>query len=262
MGYSVIICGRRIKKLEEVASTNDLINFFCCDVADEDQVVEFANHIGLEHGYIDVLINCAAHLGAIGRFDQTDSQLWRKTIDTNLFGTYLVSKHLLPFLLKSDVKKIVNFSGGGAFNSFPNYSAYAVSKAAVVRLSENMADELAELGVKVNCVAPGFVATEIHQGTLNAGEGVVGAKYFKETKDKLVAGSVPIEVSVSCVKFLISDESNGLSGKTISASFDRWDSAEFRAAIHEISASELYTMRRINIRNLEDGNELREKLSD
>jgi NAD(P)-dependent dehydrogenase (short-subunit alcohol dehydrogenase family) len=260
LGHSVLICGRRADKLQEVAGHSHNINTFQCDVSDEDDVIAFVQYVSHENDGVDVVINCAGVFGAIGRFDQTDSALWRKTIDINLFGTYLISKHFMDLLLKSNVRRIVNFAGGGAFNAFPNYSAYAVSKAAVVRFSENMAAEFVDLGVLVNCIAPGFVATEIHDATLSVGEEMAGASHFKETEGKLVSGAVPMELPVECVKFLISSAADGLSGKTISASFDRWSSPEFEQSVKEINESDLYTMRRVNLQNLDAQDGLRIKL--
>jgi NAD(P)-dependent dehydrogenase (short-subunit alcohol dehydrogenase family) len=258
-GHSVIICGRREKNLRQIAKTNKNISYGVCDVSDEESVVNFLDFVGGKFKHIDVIINGAGLFVAIGRFDKTDSKMWKKTFEINTFGLYLVTKHFLDLLLHSDVKKIINFSGGGAFGAFPNYSAYAVSKSAVVRFSETVAAELAELGVQVNCVAPGFVATDIHEATLKAGEETAG-EHFKKTKEQLEEGSVPMEVVVNCVKFLISHDSDGLTGKTISASFDRWDTDVFKKSIRQITGSELYTMRRINLINLGEKDKLRKKL--
>ena len=258
-GHAVVICGRRREKLQEAAGVSPNIDYFECDVSDEQRVVEFAKFVRGRYGRVDVLINGAGLFGAIGRFDQTDSELWRNTLNINLFGTYLVSKHFLGLLLESRTKKIINFAGGGAFNAFPYYSAYAVSKAAVVRLSETMAEELSELGVQVNCVAPGFVATDIHAATLAAGQQRAGDQ-FGATQRKMAEGSVPMSVPVECVKFLVSPASDGLQGKTISASFDRWDSSAFRESLDAISASELYSLRRINLIDLDPNDELRQSL--
>lgn len=258
-GHSVIICGRRAERLIEVSNANHNISYSVCNVAREQDVIAFAHFVKGRFGSVDVIINCAGGFGAIGRFDKTDSNLWRETFEVNLFGVYLVTKHLLDLLLQSRQKKIINFSGGGAFGVFPNYSAYAASKAALVRLSENMAVELAGLGVRVNCVAPGFAATEIHDATLGAGEDVAGEQY-RFTVAKLKEGAVSMEVIVGCVKFLISPESGALTGKTISASFDKWNSEVFKKSIEEITDSDLFTLRRINVVNLDDKDELRSKL--
>jgi len=201
-GHTVVICGRRLPNLKKLSSASNNIYHFICDVSNEENVISFSNFVKDKFEFIDVIINCAGLFGAIGRFDKTDSNMWKKTFNINLFSVYLITKHFLPLLLRSNIKKIINFSGGGAFGGFPNYSAYAVSKAAVVRFSENIAIELADHGVHVNCVAPGFVATEIHNTTLNLGEETAGDQ-FKLTKAKLKEGSVPMEVVVNCVKFLV-----------------------------------------------------------
>ena len=70
-----------------------------------------------------------------------------------------------------------------------------------------------------------------------------------------------MKISVECVKFLISQDSDGLTGKTISAGFDKWDTKKFKEAISEISQSDLYTMRRMNLVNLDVSDPLREKLN-
>ena len=148
--------------------------------------------------------------------------------------------------------RIINFAGGGAFSSFPNYSAYAVSKAGIVRLTENLAEELAPLNIKINALAPGFVNTEIHNKTLEVGKDLSGDQHYNLTLQKQKEGSIPIELPVKCIDFLISDEAKELTGKTISASFDPWGKKSFIKIIPDINNSELYTMRRINIVNLTD----------
>lgn len=255
--HKVIICGRRIKRLKEVKREANVF-YYKCDVSKESQVKKFAKIVKKKFLFIDVLINNAGIFGPIGRFDVTDSKKWKKTIEVNLFSIYLMCKYLLPLLLSSNVRKIINIAGGGSFNPFPNYSAYAVSKAGVVRLTETLAEELKDLNFKINCVAPGFVNTELHIATLKAGEKLAGRQY-QITVEKMKAGSIPIEVPVNCIKFLISDEAKDLTGKTISASFDKWSSPYFKELIEEINKSDLYTQRRINIVNLSES-ELKEKM--
>lgn len=258
-GHDVIICGRRLERLAQVSRSSSNIFHFVCDISDEESVVDFASFVRKRFERIDVIVNCAGLFGAIGRLDQTDSKLWKKTFDINMFGVYLITKHFLDLLLGSKVKKIINFSGGGAFSAFPCYSAYAASKAAVVRFSETLAVELADLGVQVNCIAPGFVATEIHNATIQAGEEIAGAQ-FGFTQAKLKEDAVPMELVIECVTFLISPESNGLTGKTISASFDKWKDDLFRSSIKQITASDLYALRRVNLSSLDEDDGLRKKL--
>jgi len=257
--HQIVICGRREKKLKEVANNHKKILYKTCDVSDEQQVVQLKKFVKKSIKYLDVIINCAGVFGPINRFDKTNSNHWKKTFEINTFGTYLIIKHFLDLLLLSKTKKIINFSGGGAFSPFPHYSAYAVSKAAVVRLTENIADELFDYKVHINCIAPGFVTTDLHNETLLAGETAAG-KQYQITKKKLKEGSVPITTPVECVKFLISEKSDGLTGKTISASFDKWNEVFFQESIKKITESDLYTLRRINLNNLDGTNELRKRL--
>lgn len=67
-----------------------------------------------------MLINCAGDIGEIGPITVSDSERWWRTIETNLKGTYLVTRRLLPLLAKGRQARIINFAGGGAFNPFPN----------------------------------------------------------------------------------------------------------------------------------------------
>src|SRR3970040_1778389 len=134
----------------------------------------------------------------------------------------------------------------------PRYSAYATSKAAVVRLTECLADELNGRGIAVNAIAPGMVATEIHEATLKAGPDKAGQEHFERTQAVAERG-VSMEVPVACVEFLLSPEADGLTGKTIAANFDPWRSEGFRAHLDAIVRSDVYTMRRINPVHLAGG---------
>lgn len=251
-GHRVYAGARRLQQLRKVTREDTRAASHPCDVSQEEQVTAFVTWISKQTSHVDALVHCAGGFGAIGPVRETDSQAWLQTVHTNLFGTYSMIKHLLPLLEKSASPRIVTFSGGGAFSPFANYSAYAVSKAAVVRLTETLALELAPQGMAINAVAPGFVATEIHDATLRSGPGLAGHAFFKQTQRSLQEGSVPIEVPVACVKFLLSEAARGLTGKTISASFDPWGTPAFSELIPQLNTSDVYTMRRINPSNLSD----------
>ena len=149
---------------------------------------------------------------------------------------------------KSKIKKIINFSGGGAFNPFPNYSAYACSKAAVVRLTETISYELKPKGIKVNCVAPGFVSTDIHKSTIKSGSKIAGNKFYQETLKKIkYKQGTPLIKIYKCIEFLISNKSNFLTGKTISVNFDPWNKKIFKKEILKNLNSDALTMRRVNL---------------
>ncbi|MBV9325870.1 MAG: SDR family oxidoreductase [Chloroflexi bacterium] len=252
-GHTVYVCARRADALERIASSSPSILAHVCDVSEEEQVEAFVGWVGERTNHVDALINCAGSFGAIGPFEVTDSAEWLNTLRVNLYGTYLVTKHALALLGRSMDARVVNFSGGGAFGAFPNYSAYACSKAGIVRLTECLAAELAPRGVAVNAVAPGFLATPAHDSTLRAGPALAGALHYRRTLEILEESGAEMDNVLDCVRFLLSYEARGLSGKTISANFDPWRTTAFRQRIVDASRSDLWTMRRLNIVNLPDG---------
>jgi NAD(P)-dependent dehydrogenase (short-subunit alcohol dehydrogenase family) len=252
-GHRLFLCARRANLLEEVAGGCQNVAWRVCDVSNEEHVREFVDWVKQRAPHVDAVINCAGSFGAIGSVQATDSREWLSVVTGNLFGTYLMSKYTLPLLAGSRVPRVINFAGGGAFSPFKNYSAYASSKAAIVRLTECLAAELAEDGIAVNAVAPGFVATEFHEATLAAGPEKAGDLHYERTKAILEGRGVPMSVPVDCVRFLLSDAALGLTGKTLSANFDPWESAAFRRRLRDITRSELYTMRRVNVVNLPQG---------
>lgn len=252
-GNTVFACARRAEALRAATRGDTLARSRVCDVGEEPQVVDLFRWVGQHADGLEALVLCAGAFGAIGLVPETDSAAWWATLRGNVFGAYLMVKHGLPLLERGRRPRILTFSGGGAFGAFPRYSAYATSKAAVVRLTECLAEELGPRGIAVNAVAPGMVVTEIHQATLEAGPEKAGAEHYERTRAAMAQGGVPMEVPVACVQFLLSREADGLTGKTIAANFDPWRAPQFRAHLAEIAKSEVYTMRRINPVHLPDG---------
>lgn len=249
-GHRVFVCARRADKLAQVTDEGRLATPFVCDVSSEAAVAEFALLVSESAGKVDALVNCAGAFGAIGTVEEVNSRDWLRTLHVNLYGTFLACQAFVPMMRRAGGGRIVNFSGGGAFSPLPKYSAYAVSKAGVVRLTETMAVELAPAGIWVNAVGVGFVVTDIHKATLEAGPERSGADFYRMTVDKMAGGSIPIELPVRLVHYLLSPQAAGLTGKTISSSFDPWNTPEFSASIESLNQSDLYTMQRINLRHL------------
>src|SRR5215467_11765298 len=151
------------------------------------------------------------------------------------------------------VDVLINCAGGGAFSPFPNFSAYACSKTAIVRLTECLAAELAPSNIRVNALAPGFVPTDMHQATLKAGEARAGRMQFQRTQAIMNQAAPAMENVVNCVRMLISPTLDELTGKTISSNFDPWPTPTFKTCLPDIVRSDLYTLRRVNVVNLPDG---------
>jgi NAD(P)-dependent dehydrogenase (short-subunit alcohol dehydrogenase family) len=252
-GHLLFVCARRGERLGEVARETPGAQARVCDVAEEGEVEAFVQWVKEQTPHVDALINCAGAFGAIGPIEQTASAAWFETIRVNLFGTYLMVKHTLPLMEQSGDPRVLTLSGGGAFGAFPNYSAYASSKAAIVRLTECLASELAPRGIAVNALAPGFVATDAHEATMAAGPDLAGALHYRRTEAILAEGGARMADVIACVRVLLSPATHGLTGKTISANFDPWQTEAFREWIAEITCSDLWTMRRQNIVNLPEG---------
>lgn len=191
-------------------------------------------------GTLDGLVTAAGVLGPIGHLEDLAPTEIHQTIAINLLGTMFALHHALPRLGQSG-GRAVTLSGGGGTAPLARYDAYAVSKAAVVRLTENVAVDSA---VEVNCVAPGFVATRMHEGTLDAGPQVAGAAYHERTRAQLDAGGFPAGEAAELICFLLSIEASGITGRLISAQWDPWRDPEFHARLREHPS--LGTLRRID----------------
>jgi NAD(P)-dependent dehydrogenase (short-subunit alcohol dehydrogenase family) len=192
-------------------------------------------------GELHGLVSAAGVLGPIGALETVDPREFADTIAVNLVGTMLALRFAVPRLRRSR-GRAVTFSGGGATAPLPRYDAYAASKAAVVRLTENVAAAYPE--ISVNCVAPGFVATRMHEQTLRAGAEAAGHEYFERTRAQLGSGGFPAGEAAELVCFLLSDAVGGISGRLLSSAWDPWRDERFRKRLHEEPA--LGTLRRID----------------
>ena len=249
--FNLIVCGRSKIRLAELKKIKCNIKIFKCDVSKEQEVINFKKYVLKYFKRIDVIINSAGIYGEIGRFDKINFNSWKKAIEINFFGTVLICKYFIDLLFKSKVKKIINFSGGGAFNAFPNFSSYACSKAAVVRFTENLSEEFRREGVTSNCIAPGFIATSMQNQVLKSGVNKVGYDFYHFVKKKIKQNNKnSILTPIKCVNFLISNRIKKINGRTISANFDDWNSTNFKNIISKKENFDLFFMRRINLNNI------------
>lgn len=200
------------------------------DVGDAD-AWEAAAAAGALEG-VDGLVTAAAVLAPVGPIGTYRPQEFWETLRVNVLGT-LLAVHTCLGALEAARGAVVTFGGGGATAPLPRYDAYASSKAAVARLSENLALDLEQRGVRVNTVAPGFVATEIHAATLEAGPGLAGAGYFAGTERRLDAGGVPASRAAELTAFLLSEAAAGITGRLISAPWDPWEEPAYRRRLRE-----------------------------
>jgi NAD(P)-dependent dehydrogenase (short-subunit alcohol dehydrogenase family) len=249
-GASVLVCARdgdlidRVgQELASSAGPSQVVAAQQADVSSPDQVERMAARaLGL-FPHLDILVNNAGICGPLGEVEATDWREWVKTIEINLLGSVLAVRAVLPHMKSRRYGKIIQISGGGATTPLPWISAYAASKAAVVRFAESLALEVREHGIDVNAIAPGALNTRMMRAVLDAGPSAVGDAYFARMSRIASEGGTPLEMGAGLATFLAAAESDGITGRLISAPWDPWpDLPERRAALE---GSDIYTLRRI-----------------
>jgi NAD(P)-dependent dehydrogenase (short-subunit alcohol dehydrogenase family) len=177
---------------------------FRVDVTDEGSLERAAAQAAQVLGGIDGVIN-AAGIMPTGRMAETPVAVWRKVLEVNLTGTWLVSRACLPWLQKERGSTIVNIaSAAGLLPNAPGLTAYAASKGGVVNLTRAMAAELAP-DIRVTCVCPGMVDTPMAEGFHNN----VGNYALKRIAD-------PQEIA-RVLMFLSSADSSYVTGAILAA---------------------------------------------
>ena len=247
-GANIVLCARNEKDLS--ATCAELAKKFpvqkvcakTCNVADESQTTELVAFALRELGSLQVLVLNAGIYGPMGATESVSLEEWRRAMDINVYGVLLPSRAVIPHFKKNGRGKIIVLSGGGATNPLPNISAYAASKAAAVRLMETLAEELRSFHVDVNAIAPGALATRLVDEVLAAGPEKVGAAFYEKNKQWKEKGATPLELGARLAVYLASSESDGISGKLISAQWDPWEKLhDFKTDLN----SDIYTLRRI-----------------
>jgi len=143
-----------------------------CDVTSKKDIKEAIVQTHKTFGRIDILINCAGVLGGdVSMFDVTESD-WDKVIDVNLKGTWLFATEVARHMVENNIKgKIINISSALGYLSCLKRIHYAPSKAGVEHLTRNMAMELIDYGIAVNCLAPGWINTPMVKQILEGPKG-------------------------------------------------------------------------------------------
>jgi 3-oxoacyl-[acyl-carrier protein] reductase len=209
------------------------------DVRDLEQMHAAVERMRAAFGGVDVLIAAAGVQGPVGPFATTKPKAWNEAIEINLIGTANSCRVVLPYMIEKRSGKLIVLSGGGAAYTRPNFTAYAASKTAVVRLVECLADEVRDHNVQVNCMAPGASYSTMTDEVLHAGEARAGRKEIDDAEKVRITGGVPPEKQVQLAMFLASERSNHISGKLIHIN-DDWRRFE-----QENMKPELFTLRRV-----------------
>lgn len=241
-GASVAICARDISSLEAMKKEPGFFAFKA-DISKYNEVKSFV-HSALEClGGLDMVVSNAGIHGPKGSFEENDINAWSDAIDINLKGSAFLCHEIIPHLKQQKYGKIIILSGGGATKAMPYFSAYAASKAGLVRFGETLAEELKAFNIDVNMIAPGAMNTRLLDDVLSAGAEKVGEHYYQQILKQQASGGAPPEIGAALSVFLASNESDGITGKLISAVWDPWkDLQKYKA---DLQNSDIYTLRRI-----------------
>jgi NAD(P)-dependent dehydrogenase (short-subunit alcohol dehydrogenase family) len=249
-GASVLFCSQSqdqllatYDELRPLLNSTQKIVAQVCDISEEKEVAQLFKRLASEFGSLYAVINNAGVQGPIGCFEKVDWPVWRRAIEVNLLGTALICRHAIPILKANGCGKVVNLSGGGAAGPRARFSAYAASKAAVVRLTETLAEELRDFHIDVNAVAPGPLNTRLLDEVLAAGADKAGAQNYAQAVRQVTEGGYPIDHAARLCVYLASPASDGITGKLISARWDPW--TDFQKHRELLQSSDVYTLRRI-----------------
>lgn len=198
-GAKLAICARTGSEIEETAKEIKALGTEClavmCDVALEESVSKLVEKVQGSFGRIDVLINNAGVMTRPVPIAELEVKKWDYTLSVNLRGPFLVTKAVLPLMIRQKSGVIINISSSIGRGAYANFGAYAVSKWGIEGFTQTLAAEVRSYNIRVNSVEPGYVATKL-----------TGYR-----------GSRPESVTEVFV-FLGTDESKGITGRMLSSS--------------------------------------------
>ena len=193
-----------VKEISKIGSEAIAVK---CDVSKEEEVKKMVSEGIKRFGKIDILVNNAGIVFDVPLFEKSVDQ-WNRTLGVNLTGVFLCTKYTAPHMKKQKTGAIINISSTNGIDTLnPESADYDASKAGVISLTKNLASELAP-NIRVNCIAPGWVDTDINKG--------LPREYVaEETKHILMKRFGKPEEIAKAVLFLASEDASFITGTTL-----------------------------------------------
>jgi short-subunit dehydrogenase len=251
LGSDLILIGRdggKLNSLKEELSSNSSIQIVCVSLDFESNYIsKLYREIAPYNHRISYFINTIGDQNPISPILSSEDGDWAKSIETNLIVPVNLTKFFVKKFIDNGCGSVILTSGGGAANPRINFSAYASAKAGLVRFVETFASEISDTQVRINTIAPGILPSKMMNEVLE-NFAIAGGEEFAIAKSTLERADEwkPSKVLDLC-DFLLSEESQGVSGKLISADWDNW--SEWPQHITKINASDIFTLRRITGRD-------------
>ena len=216
-GANVMLVGRNADRLaaaaEQIkghAEDGGSVLYEPADVTNEDEVSRVVEAATAWTGKLHGVVHCAGGSETIGPVTQIDSEAWRRTVDLNINGTMYVLKHAAREMVRGGGGSFVGISSIAASNTHRWFGAYGVSKSGIDHLMQLAADELGPSWVRVNCIRPGLIRTELVAPVLDSPE--LSADYASCTP---LPRPGEVEDIASAAVFLLSDASSYVTGQVI-----------------------------------------------
>jgi len=249
-GADVLLCARDRAKLAEVVSElqgwcdpGQKVESISVDISKKNDVDQLISVALAAFPQVHILVNNAGVYGPKGPIEEVGWDEWVQAIEINLLGSILTARAILPHFRSHQYGKLIQLSGGGATAPLPFVSAYAASKAGIVRFMETLAEEVKADGIDVNSIAPGALNTRLLDEVLEAGPEKVGKSFYERSLAQKTSGGTPLERGAELAVFLASAASDGITGKLISAVWDPWE--HFSEHVEDLRKTDIYTLRRI-----------------
>lgn len=166
-GYQLILTYKSneslaVKLLDEIENEGYIRPVaFQCDMSDQNAVADFFKRYRLEFKRLDILVNNAGILGDNLPFIMTTELDWWNVFQTNIACVSLSCREAVPMMMSQKKGKIINITSLAGHRGSPGQSAYASSKAAIMSFSKALSKEVGHFGIRINCVSPGFIATDM-----------------------------------------------------------------------------------------------------
>jgi 3-oxoacyl-[acyl-carrier protein] reductase len=225
-GYQVHTCARNSAALAMTVNQVPGVKGTALDVTDAGATHAWLAHVIEAAKRIDVLVNNVGVMSAVGPLAQIELEEWMSVFDRNLFSMVRVCQQVIPVMIRQHGGCIINLAGGGSAYPRKHFTAYACSKAAVVRLSDSLAEELKEHGIRVNAVGPGLQESHIWRHAIKAGERPTNQDW--DSPEELAR----------LIRFIVTTPY--VTGKFLHIK-DRYEQAG-----QDVMTSDLWTLRRIN----------------
>ncbi len=207
LGGNVLASGTKAEKLDELKKKYSNIKVKKFDIIEHERIEEFIDNAHLELDGLDILINNAGKNMDNLSLRMKDDE-WKKVIDINLTSTFLLSKHAIKKMLKNKFGRIVNITSIVGHTGNLGQSNYSASKSGIIGMSKSLAIEYAKKNITINCVSPGFIASNM---TMNIAEKVKLYLTSRIPMARLGSG----EDVANCVAFLSSNQASYITGETL-----------------------------------------------